>query len=66
MPTKQTTKSKSATANDDKVFTEAERAAVAATARERKAATGRIVVVHVLRLDARHTGGSGGGGRCEP
>jgi len=28
--------------------------------------TGRIVVVHVLRLDARHTGGSGGGGRCEP
>ena len=41
MPTKQTTKSKSATANDDKVFTEAERAAVAATARERKAATGR-------------------------
>lgn len=41
MPTKQATKSKSATGNDDKVFTEAERAAVAATARERKAATGR-------------------------
>lgn len=35
MPAKQATK------NDDKVFTEAERAAVAATARERKAASGR-------------------------
>jgi uncharacterized protein YdhG (YjbR/CyaY superfamily) len=34
MPTKQAR-------NDDKVFTEAERAAVAATARERKAASGR-------------------------
>ena len=33
--------SKQATKNDDKVFTEAERAAVAATARERKAAYGR-------------------------
>jgi hypothetical protein len=33
--------SKQATKNDDKVFTEAERAAVAATARERKAASGR-------------------------
>ena len=41
MPTKQATKSKRETGNDDKVFTEAERAAVAATARERKAATGR-------------------------
>jgi uncharacterized protein YdhG (YjbR/CyaY superfamily) len=41
MPTKQTTKSKPKTGNDDNVFTEAERAAVAATARERKAATGR-------------------------
>jgi uncharacterized protein YdhG (YjbR/CyaY superfamily) len=37
MPAKQATKSK----NDDRVFTEAERAAVAATARERKAASGR-------------------------
>ena len=37
MPTKQATKSKDETRNDDKVFTEAERAAVAATARERKA-----------------------------
>ena len=41
MPTKQATKSKRETHNDDNVFTEAERAAVAATARERKAATGR-------------------------
>ena len=41
MPTKQTTKSKSETRNDDNVFSEAERAAVAATARERKAASGR-------------------------
>jgi len=41
MPTKQTTKTKYETRNDDKVFTEAERAAVAATARERKAASGR-------------------------
>jgi len=37
MATKQTTKSKYQARNDDKVFTEAERAAVAATARERKA-----------------------------
>ena len=35
------TKSKYASRNDDKVFTEAERAAVAATARERKASSGR-------------------------
>ena len=41
MPTKQAAKGKSASRNDDKVFTEAERAAVAATARERKAASGR-------------------------
>jgi uncharacterized protein YdhG (YjbR/CyaY superfamily) len=41
MATKQTTKIKYETRNDDKVFTEAERAAVAATARERKAASGR-------------------------
>src|SRR6476620_10605021 len=41
MPTKQATKSKDEARNDDKVFTEAERAAVAATARERKAASGR-------------------------
>jgi hypothetical protein len=41
MPTKQPTKTKSETRDDDKVFTEAERAAVAATARERKASTGR-------------------------
>jgi uncharacterized protein YdhG (YjbR/CyaY superfamily) len=41
MPTKQATKSKRETGNDDNVFSEAERAAVAATARERKAATGR-------------------------
>jgi len=37
MPAKAGTKSKYASRNDDKVFTEAERAAVAATARERKA-----------------------------
>jgi len=41
MPTKQATKRKVETGNDEKVFTEAERAAVAATARERKAASGR-------------------------
>jgi len=41
MPTKQATKSKYQTRDEDKVFTEAERAAVAATARERKAASGR-------------------------
>jgi uncharacterized protein YdhG (YjbR/CyaY superfamily) len=41
MPTKQATKSKYEARNDDKVFSEAERAAVAATARERKAASGR-------------------------
>ena len=41
MPTKQATKGKYETRNDDKVFSEAERAAVAATARERKAAAGR-------------------------
>ena len=39
MPTKQATKTK--TREDDNVFSEAERAAVAATARERKAAAGR-------------------------
>ena len=37
MPTKQATKAR----DDDKVFTEAERAAVAATARERKVRAGR-------------------------
>ena len=41
MPTKQATKSKYKSRDEDKVFTEAERAAVAATARERKAASGR-------------------------
>jgi uncharacterized protein YdhG (YjbR/CyaY superfamily) len=41
MPAKQATKSKDQTRDDDRVFTEAERAAVAATARERKAASGR-------------------------
>jgi uncharacterized protein YdhG (YjbR/CyaY superfamily) len=41
MPTKQATKSKYQARNDDKVFSEAERAAVAATARERKGASGR-------------------------
>ena len=41
MASKQATKSKYQTREDDKVFSEAERAAVAATARERKAASGR-------------------------
>ena len=41
MAAKQPTKSKYASRDDDKVFSEAERAAVAATARERKAASGR-------------------------
>jgi uncharacterized protein YdhG (YjbR/CyaY superfamily) len=41
MPTKQAAKSKYASRDEDKVFSEAERAAVAATARERKAASGR-------------------------
>jgi uncharacterized protein YdhG (YjbR/CyaY superfamily) len=41
MPTKQTAKSKYKTRDDDRVWTEAERAAVAATAKERKAASGR-------------------------
>ena len=42
MPTKQPTKSKyEKSRDDDKVFSEAERAAVAATARERKSAAGR-------------------------
>ena len=41
MPTKQATKNRYETRNDDKVFTEEERAAVAATARERKSASGR-------------------------
>ena len=41
MPTKQASGSKYESRNDDKVFSEAERAAVAATARERKAASGR-------------------------
>jgi uncharacterized protein YdhG (YjbR/CyaY superfamily) len=41
MPTKAPTKRKYANRDDDKVFSEAERAAVAATARERKAASGR-------------------------
>jgi uncharacterized protein YdhG (YjbR/CyaY superfamily) len=41
MPTKAPTKSKDKTRNEDRVFSEAERAAVAATARERKAASGR-------------------------
>jgi uncharacterized protein YdhG (YjbR/CyaY superfamily) len=41
MPAKQPTKSKYTSRDDDKVFSEAERAAVAATARERKAASGR-------------------------
>ena len=41
MPAKQTTRSKYETRNADKVFTEAERDAVAATARERKGASGR-------------------------
>jgi uncharacterized protein YdhG (YjbR/CyaY superfamily) len=41
MSPKAATKSKRETRNDDKVFSEAERAAVAATARERKASSGR-------------------------
>jgi uncharacterized protein YdhG (YjbR/CyaY superfamily) len=41
MPSKAPAKRKDATRNDDQVFSEAERAAVAATARERKAASGR-------------------------
>lgn len=41
MPTKQAAKSKYQSRDDDRVFSEAERAAVAATARERKAASGR-------------------------
>ena len=41
MPTKAPAKSKYASRDEDKVFTEAERAAVAATARERKGAAGR-------------------------
>ena len=41
MPAKQATKSKYQSRNEDKVFSEAERAAVAATAKERKAASGR-------------------------
>jgi uncharacterized protein YdhG (YjbR/CyaY superfamily) len=41
MPTKAGTKSKYESRDEDKVFSEAERAAVAATARERKAAVGR-------------------------
>ena len=41
MANKQATKSRYETRNDDKVFSEAERAAVAATARERKVASGR-------------------------
>ena len=41
MATKTPTKSKATARSEDKVFSEAERAAVAATARERKAASGR-------------------------
>jgi uncharacterized protein YdhG (YjbR/CyaY superfamily) len=41
MPTKAKAKSQKPTRNKDKVFSEAERAAVVATARERKAASGR-------------------------
>jgi uncharacterized protein YdhG (YjbR/CyaY superfamily) len=41
MPAKAPTKSKFESRDEDKVFSEAERAAVAATARERKAAAGR-------------------------
>ena len=41
MPSKQATKSKYQTRDEDRVFSEAERAAVAATARERKSASGR-------------------------
>ena len=41
MPSKQTAKSRHQARDSDRVFSEAERAAVAATARERKAASGR-------------------------
>ncbi len=41
MATRAASKSKYATRDEDKVFSEAERAAVAATARERRAASGR-------------------------
>ena len=41
MPTKQATGSKYKARHDDRVFSEAERAAVAATARERRASVGR-------------------------
>src|SRR5687768_473209 len=41
MPSKQAKKSKSKARDKDPVFSEAERAAVAATARERRAASGR-------------------------
>jgi uncharacterized protein YdhG (YjbR/CyaY superfamily) len=41
MPSKQTTKSRYQSRDDDKVFSEEERAAVAATARERRSAAGR-------------------------
>jgi uncharacterized protein YdhG (YjbR/CyaY superfamily) len=41
MATKQSTKSRYQTRNEDKVWTEAERAAMRASARERKAASGR-------------------------
>jgi uncharacterized protein YdhG (YjbR/CyaY superfamily) len=41
MPTKQPARSKGKSRDDDRVFSEAERDAVAATARERKAASGR-------------------------
>ena len=41
MPARTTPKSRSGTRKDDNVFSEAERAAVAATARERKASSGR-------------------------
>jgi uncharacterized protein YdhG (YjbR/CyaY superfamily) len=44
MATKQATKSKYETRDEDRVFSEVERAAVAATARERKAASGRSPV----------------------
>ena len=41
MPAKPATKSKYRSRNEDRVFSEAERAAVAATARERRASSGR-------------------------
>ena len=41
MPTKPTSRNRYETRNEDKVFSEEERAAVAATARERKSAAGR-------------------------